>query len=577
MSGFQSPITVYEAIRHIESKEYLLPAFQREFVWGADQIEKLFDSLMQGYPISSMLFWKVKGSTVTDFNFYGFLSSYIQIYNTHNEKFSISKDFHAILDGQQRLTALYLGLCGTYAYHEYRRSWDNNPNSFPDRKLYLCITKTNTDEEADRKYLFKFEKTSVTKEKDLYTDSNGGIWFKVGRIRTLHNGDYDLDDFCEENAISKDSKKILRKLEKTIFSDFNINYYEEDEQNPDKAVNIFTRINSGGTYLSFSDIMFSLMVANWKTDARTEIMQLVDRTNSKGFSINIDFIMKTFLFLYHKTIKSSIGSFSKHFCGLLEKNWVAIRDSIDSLFDLLRSFGLNHYTLTSNNATLPILYYIYHRNVYKDFADKKAHEDDRKTIKKWLFSVLLRQGFGSQSDGTLSHARSAFTENIESTYIADSIVSFPANKISKEINRYMTSVDDDFVNELLGKQKDDKYCFTILAMLYPHLDYKNNNFHKDHLHPAASYDMLSDELKNKYPWLMYNSVVNLQMLDANENESKGNMPLKDWVDKELQNTNNQKQFYDAHIIPNVDLSLENFDEFYRERKKMLAKRLKDFL
>ena len=74
MAGFQSPITIAEAIEHIRKNEYLLPAFQRDFVWTSDQIERLFDSLMKGYPISSMLFWKVKGETKTDFRFYKFFS-----------------------------------------------------------------------------------------------------------------------------------------------------------------------------------------------------------------------------------------------------------------------------------------------------------------------------------------------------------------------------------------------------------------------------------------------------------------------------------------------------------------------
>lgn len=119
MAGFQSPITIYQAIKSIENNEYLLPAFQREFVWSTYQIEGLFDSLMQGYPISSMLFWKVKGSTITDFNFYQFLSSYVEKYKTHNDlKKSISKDFNAVLDGQQRLTALHLGLS---AFRDFTR------------------------------------------------------------------------------------------------------------------------------------------------------------------------------------------------------------------------------------------------------------------------------------------------------------------------------------------------------------------------------------------------------------------------------------------------------------------------
>lgn len=578
MAGFQSPITIYQAIKSIENNEYLLPAFQREFVWSTYQIEGLFDSLMQGYPISSMLFWKVKGSTITDFNFYQFLSSYVEKYKTHNDlKKSISKDFNAVLDGQQRLTALHLGLCGSYAYHEYRHSWDNNPNSFPERKLYLCITKINTDEESDRKYLFYFEKSSITKSKDLYQDSNGDIWFRVGKIIDLHIGDFDLDDFCDENNISKDSKKMLRTLEKAIFTEFNINYYEEDEQNPDKAVNIFTRINSGGTTLTIPDIMFSLMVANWKIDARTEIIQLIDRVNNKGFSVDISFILKAFLFLHHKMIKSSINSFSKKFCDLIENNWNEIRDSIDSLFDLLRSFGLSSYTLTSNNATLPILYYIYHKKVYNNFTNLKSFENDRKIIKKWLFSVLIRQGFGGQSDSTLTLARKVFTADIEKKFLDNSFVNFPADEVSEKIKKHLNPVDDETLGELLNTQKDNKYCFTILAMLYPNLDYKNNNFHKDHLHPADSYEELSDDLQEKYPFWMYNSIVNLQMLDANENESKGKIPLKDWVDTQIKICGNKQQFMDAHLIPDIDLAQNNFDEFYNKRRELLLNKLKGLL
>lgn len=578
MAGFQSPITIYHAIQCIENKDYLLPAFQREYVWTTEQIERLFDSLMQGYPISSMLFWKVRDTTRTEFNFYNFLTSFVEKYNTHNElKPSITRDFYAVLDGQQRLTSLYLGLCGSYAYHEYRHSWDNNPNSFPERKLYLCITKTNTDEEADRKYLFYFEKTSITENKDLYTDSDGNTWFRVGKIIDLYTGNYDLDEFCADNNISKESKKMLRLLEKSIFTASNINYYEEDEQNPDKAVNIFTRINSGGTALSFSDIMFSLMVANWTLDARTEITQLVDRTNDKGFSINVDFIMKAFLFLYHKTIKFSINSFSKKFCKLLEDNWIEIRDSIDSLFDLLRSFALDSYTLTSNNATLPILYYIYHKKVFKNFTNVKVFEVDRKIMKKWLFSVLLRQGFGGHSDTTLENARKAFTKEIEKGFISDSVNQFPADTICEKINRQLTPVDDEFIDELLATQKDNKYCFTILAMLYPNLDYKNNNFHKDHLHPDDRYEELPEALQEKYPYQMYNSIVNLQMLDANENESKGKLLLKDWVANELQKTGNRTQFFDSHLIPDVNLEQSNFDDFYQKRKAMLSDKLKQLL
>jgi hypothetical protein len=62
--------------------------------------------------------------------------------------------------------------------------------------------------------------------------------------------------------------------------------------------------------------------------------------------------------------------------------------------------------------------------------------------------------------------------------------------------------------------------FPLLALLHPNLDYKNNNFHQDHLHPAEEFVQLSDTDKVVYGWRFYNSICNLQMLDDNENMSK---------------------------------------------------------
>jgi uncharacterized protein with ParB-like and HNH nuclease domain len=58
--SFQTPITIRDALDRIHRHDYVLPAIQREFVWKPEQIARLFDSLMQGYPIGSFLFWSVE-------------------------------------------------------------------------------------------------------------------------------------------------------------------------------------------------------------------------------------------------------------------------------------------------------------------------------------------------------------------------------------------------------------------------------------------------------------------------------------------------------------------------------------
>ena len=63
--------TIADALARIQNKSYVLPAIQREFVWKPEQIERLFDSLMQGYPFGTFLFWKVEPSTSGKFKIYG--------------------------------------------------------------------------------------------------------------------------------------------------------------------------------------------------------------------------------------------------------------------------------------------------------------------------------------------------------------------------------------------------------------------------------------------------------------------------------------------------------------------------
>jgi uncharacterized protein with ParB-like and HNH nuclease domain len=577
MPGFQQPITIHNALERITRSEFLLPAFQREFIWRADQIERLFDSLMQGYPISSMLFWKVKGSTKANFRFYHFLTKYIQHHHTHNDVQHTEgrNDFHAILDGQQRLTALYIGLCSSYAYKEHRRSKTYSEWSYPTRHLYLNLSKTMDAEEGDAKYQFNFLNKADTQEQDIIALPDNTKWFRAGVVLSIHKADC-LDEFAESNRLSKEEKKLIRTLERIIHNEYTINYYEEDDQEPDKAVNIFVRINSGGTYLSFSDILFSIAIASWKTkDARTEINTLVDNVRAKGYNIDKDYILKAFLYLYHKDVRFRINSFNNQFIAHIEANWEAIRNAVLSLFDVLKGFGLTDYSLTSKYATLPILYFLYHNNIYADFATTISRVEDRRVVRKWLYTVLVRRTFGGQTDTVLSQSRSAFTKDIEASKIQTSPF-FPSLEINAEIKK-LTEIGDDYIEELLLTQKDSQYSFPLLAMLYPHLDYNNNNFHQDHLHPEAAFRHLLEVDKKELGWAVYNSVCNLQMLDANENMSKNAKSLKTWIETQTA-TYDSKQFCESHVIPqNVSYEITGFRSFIQERRKLLVAKLKELL
>lgn len=69
------------------------------------------------------------------------------------------------------------------------------------------------------------------------------------------------------------------------------------------------------------------------------------------------------------------------------------------------------------------------------------------------------------------------------------------------------------------------------------------------------------------------------MLCSNENESKNNQPLKDWINNKFPNTNDpaRKLFLNNHLIPDIDLDISNLEVFMEEREKLLRSKLKSIL
>lgn len=571
MAGFQTPISISDALERIKRQEFLLPAFQREFEWGSKRIEMLFDSIMRGYPISSMLFWKVKDKTKDLFKFYRFLDLYIEDIHVHNEHSPTIgvNDFHAVLDGQQRLTALNIGLRGSFA-NKLKNKKRGIPQNYPTKKLYLNITKMNGVEENEKVYQFVFLNDSVTDSKILYLDSNSNIWFRVSEILNIHEHG-DLMDFSMENNLERESRLILQRLYKVIFNERIINFYEEDSQEPDKAVDIFVRINSGGISLTFSNILMSIATASWKNQsARDVVNKLVDQVNRMGFRITKDYVLKTFLYLYLPDIRFKINSFKNDFSSKIENNWSRIELAIIEVFKLMRIYGLNEYSLTSYNATLPILYYIYHKNII-DFSTKIHYSEDRSLIRKWLLVVLLKRVFGSSADTVLSEARRGLTDTPGEI---NDCSSFPVSQINLSLAKY-TSVSEAFLLSLLNMQKESQYSFALLSLLYPNLDYKNNDFHLDHIHPANKYKSLPLEISLSVPWAIYNSIVNLQMLDANENSSKSDKLLSEWI--ETYHSNDEAYLIKQLIPLSVSYEIDEIVQFLTARRKLLLNKLSELI
>ena len=267
MAGeYEKAITIQEAIAAINAGDYLLPAIQRKFVWSSHQICVLFDSIMRGYPINSFMFWEVKSDGIkNDFKFYEFLRSYCQRFgeeNPHKPTNASYKDFKAIIDGQQRLTSLYIGLCGTYAYKQPRVWWPTAQDDqvLPPRKLYLDLAQPVESEDNESLMHYNFRFLTDAQHNNATTSDKQHHWFCLHDILKMPHYE-SADDVLLEVVLPQlhrlgladntFARKTLLKLYDVIRRQRIIHYFNESSQEIDHVLDVFIRTNSGGTKLDF--------------------------------------------------------------------------------------------------------------------------------------------------------------------------------------------------------------------------------------------------------------------------------------------------------------------------------------
>lgn len=580
-SGFQNPITIKDAIDKIHGRQFLLPAIQRKFTWSSSQIEMLFDSILRGYPINSFMLWKISDAEIkSGYKFYEFLTTYREFFAENNKDIDTKgvPDFEAVIDGQQRLTSLYIGLRGSYAYKMPRKWWKDTEDCLPTRKLYLNLGEL-VNQQYDNQKAFDFRFLSKADLEKISKNQDDSFWFEVGKILDM-NSAKKVMRFLTENDLDENdyAYDTLSTLYEAVHVKRLINYYLQEEQEPDKVLDIFIRTNSGGTPLSFSDLLMSIASANWKKiDARKEIDSIVTEIygiGRPGFLIDKDFVLKTCLVLFVDNIKFQLKNFTYENVQLFETNWDKVKKSIVAAFTLFEKLGFNNSTFRAKNAAIPVIYYIYYNNLADSIIKATYDADDKKTITKWLTLTFIKSVFGGQTDTVLVSMRRVLKDTENKKFPAQELMDAFKNDPARNY-----SFDDEFLNGLLEAQKDSNDAFYVLHLLYPNLDYYNQDFHQDHLHPATTfYDL--EKLVDSIPEAdrefaadtrNWNSVANLQLLNGLMNESKNDTPLIEWVAK------NNLEKKSLLVSDDTSLEVKDFKEFIVKRRLFLKEYLKNMV
>lgn len=529
-------------LRDLRDQRFVLPDIQREFVWSDDQIAELFDSLMRGYPIGTFLFWKLDASTAAEAHvqFYEFITDYSELAPHNPQVTAPGAPITAVLDGQQRLSALNIGLRGSYATRtRYGRRRD--PAAYPPRRLHLNLLGVNDEAAPDEsKYEFEFltdEEASATNDA-----AAGRFWCPARLAAEFEPSGLEWPDYLDAKGLAGNrmARSTLHRFITLVHIEPVLVAFDESDGDVDRVLNIFIRVNRGGTKLSYSDLLMSMASATWvERDARQEVHDLVDNLNAigEGFELTRDRILKAALVLCDlPDIKLKTKTMRDHMLAV-EDAWDDVSTALEVTMQLLASFGFSAASLRAGNAIIPLAYYVRFRRLTSDWthSTRPADISDRAAIRSWVIRSLFRSGFWTGAvDPILLEARATIQHSGRERFPADELERNIEERTSKSL-----SFTAEQVEELLASTYRAPAVGPLLQLMFDRAAERGAT-HVDHVFPktllkkrALAKALVESERSGAElsDWLdRVDQLPNLQLLRVGENTSKGSQLPRKWLE-----------------------------------------------
>jgi uncharacterized protein with ParB-like and HNH nuclease domain len=600
LMGYQS--TSIDNVVQDLNYNYLIPAIQREFVWDKEQILDLFDSVLRGYPIGSFLLWRVSGEYANNQIKYKFVKNYIEDpihpdeltnVNYHNERYLDEFEkppnrINLVLDGQQRLTSFYIGLKGTFTTKKLNKR-RKRLESWNRKQLYLNILSPTNKEKNGRRYHFEFKQPDITHTEDEY-------WYRVGDILDVTDSAEEAERIIEdikdiEGINSETARGVVNKnihhLYRGIREREVISYFEEQEENQEKVLDIFIRANEGGTKLKKSDILLSIATAHWSGDdqndgivAREEIQTLVDKLNNHetrgGIEFDSNFVLRTLLLTGNvSNLSFSLSNFNKETLSKMKETWKdpEFEKAIVRTLDLLNSFGFTTSHVRSKMIYLPVVYYYY----INDNPTLSYNSNEGKKIRqKLLYWISAMVATGDLTTGGTTQTVQGVRHVIKEAPANE----FPLTKIENKLNDYNKSMGFDQENIerwLSDSSASNRVLQVTLSLLYfPDVANENYDYELDHIFPRSklSKEHLIDEVgmeRKKAERLheLRDSLGNFQLLRKGENRKKSDKPPAQWL------TTRTDEYLQRHHIPKDSelYQLKKAKGFFEKRERLILDKL----
>ncbi len=499
------PRSLFGLVEEMNSTLFL-PHIQRPFVWSEEQMCRFMDSLMRNYPIQTLLFWRTKDAikarkfmSEIDWN-----ADLHKLYDNTKSARDVEKVF--VLDGQQRLQTLFALFIGSIKSEGGGQS----------REAYLNMVSGVAPVEGDLIYELTFSPTAMALPHYRLRDLLGRHAMKnAEEIADELNEALDMTLGDSEEA-RRQRARLVRKncgqLVSLLREDRHFWVEQLDgvasEYKYRRILEIFVRVNSGGTKLDAADLMFAAMKEGW-AEIEENIESVADMLSSGHLEFDKAFVLKCLVVAHDKKAELDPEKFTSAEGDSLLKEIQTNWDRAETAFQELRDFIEQEIQLYSEKVVrsygsfIPLFDFLFH--------NPKPDERNRRLMRAYYYKSQLFNWYGAQTDNIINAVHNRVGKALGGT--------FPMAPV-KEYFGLSRGAPVELKQQHL---EDGRLRFIVLNLLYVerfgkspfNVRFKGNEPHVDHIYPKSI-------LLNWFslPTQEVNHIGNYRLLGATDNIRK---------------------------------------------------------
>lgn len=529
---------ISQILDKIDEHQLYVPAFQREYVWKRKHVKSLISSLINEYPTGTILSWQTNTPPELKGD-----------YKYHEHQGAVK----LILDGQQRITSLYMILRGEIPPYYTDREIGQDT-----RNLYVNI------ESLELEYYIKQKMqnnplwvnlTDIFKKKirahQLVRDLQG----KLGEDEIIGDSQMDL---IHDNFNKIESIKDRDFLEQSIPIKASIR----------EAIDIFYVVNASGVNLTEAELALAQISGYWP-EARKLIKDKLFELSEKGFVFNLDFFMYALLGVTYNIGSDMRKLHSPDNLETIKDAWNKLDSHVlDYVCNLMQSRAFVDHTKEINSvyALIPIIVYAYNHN-------GKMSEEKIKKAMKWFYYAQIRNRYISQLPQKLDKDIGVVAKS-ENPF--DELLGIIESERSLKIQA------DEFIGVGISHplyalmrwyfKSQGAVCFTTGISIRKNMG-KKYSLEWDHIFPYSLLKTAGYNMENRHKYQLAQEITNRAILTQVANRSKSNMEPDAYL-----STINKKALELQSIPTSPGLwEMGNFELFLKERRKLLANNLNEYL